>query len=74
MVQAKDISTERFTEAIRSTSRWGRGLAPWANRWDVARYLGMPEKVVLAKARKLIKAGVIGGCGCGCRGDFEVLK
>lgn len=32
----------------------------------------MPPKVVLAKARRLIRRGVIDGCECGCRGDFAV--
>lgn len=32
----------------------------------------IPEKIVLAKARKLIRRGVIDGCACGCRGDFEI--
>lgn len=31
----------------------------------------VPQKVVLAKARKLIKRGLVSGCACGCRGDFE---
>jgi hypothetical protein len=34
---------------------------------------GLPPKVVLAKAKKLLRRGVIDGCACGCRGDFEVL-
>lgn len=33
---------------------------------------GVPPKVVLAKAKKLIERKVIEGCGCGCRGDFEI--
>jgi hypothetical protein len=32
---------------------------------------GVPHKVVLAKAARLIKRGLISGCACGCRGDFE---
>lgn len=34
----------------------------------------MPEKVIRAKARKLIRRGVLDGCACGCRGDFEVVQ
>ena len=63
---------------------WGIG----SSRWDVAAvlaghpedvagspqdYSNMPDKVVLAKARKLIKRGLVDGCACGCRGDFTVL-
>lgn len=33
---------------------------------------GVPEKVLLAKAKRLIKRGLIDGCACGCRGDFEI--
>jgi len=32
----------------------------------------IPEKVVLAKAKRLIRRGLIDGCGCGCRGDFQI--
>jgi hypothetical protein len=31
----------------------------------------IPEKVVLAKAKRLVQRGVINGCACGCRGDFS---
>jgi hypothetical protein len=58
----------------------------WATRWDVAAVLAghpehvgacpveyphMPEKVVLAKARRLVRRGLLDACTCGCRGDFE---
>jgi hypothetical protein len=33
---------------------------------------GVPEKVIRAKLSKLIRRGLIGGCDCGCRGDFEI--
>lgn len=59
-----------------------------ANRWDIAAVLatghaspdmdmetpGVPPKVVLAKANRLIRRGVIDGCGCGCRGDFKIRE
>jgi len=44
----------------------------WALVWDMAKYFDAPHKVILAKARKLIKKGFLSGCACGCRGDFEV--
>ncbi|WP_431895836.1 hypothetical protein [Micromonospora haikouensis] len=31
---------------------------------------GLPELLVRAKARKLIRRGLLDGCYCGCRGDF----
>lgn len=33
---------------------------------------GTPQKVALAKMKALYKRGLVGGCGCGCRGDFEI--
>jgi hypothetical protein len=30
------------------------------------------EKLILAKMRQLMKRGLVDGCGCGCRGDFEI--
>lgn len=33
----------------------------------------IPYKLVTAKAKSLIRRGLIDGCGCGCRGDFEIL-
>jgi hypothetical protein len=31
-----------------------------------------PEKLVLAKMAGLIRRGLVDGCPCGCRGDFEI--
>jgi hypothetical protein len=33
---------------------------------------GVPEKLVLAKMRQMIRRGVVDGCPCGCRGDFVI--
>lgn len=34
---------------------------------------GVPPRLIMAKARALIKRGIITGCACGCRGDFQVV-
>lgn len=34
--------------------------------------INTPEKVALAKMKSLHKRGFVGGCTCGCRGDFEI--
>jgi predicted transcriptional regulator len=31
-----------------------------------------PEKVMHAKMRALYRRGLVGGCDCGCRGDWEI--
>lgn len=32
----------------------------------------VPTKVFLAKMRSLMKRKLVGGCPCGCRGDYEI--
>ena len=32
------------------------------------------EKLILAKMKQLIKRGLVDGCACGCRGDFEITS
>jgi hypothetical protein len=44
----------------------------WANRFDLSNKLGVPDNVLLAKCRRLIRNGQLEGCACGCRGDFIV--
>lgn len=33
-----------------------------------------PSKLVLAKMAQLMKRGLVDGCDCGCRGDFEITE
>ena len=70
-MQAKDISEEEFLAAVIECGK--DRPARWANRYDVADALGLPEKLVLAKGRKLILRGILSGCPCGCRGDWVPL-
>lgn len=65
---------------------YGFDWRPGATRWDVGKALlgkplddftdteGLNQKLVLAKARNLIRRGRITGCACGCRGDFELTS
>jgi hypothetical protein len=84
-VKASDITDEAFLDAMRKVLELRPNPASWVNRWDLASALdghpewvngqrgelSIPEKVVLAKAKRMIKRGLILGCACGCRGDFE---
>jgi hypothetical protein len=74
-LSCKDIPDEVFLTAVSVAAAAG-SAGTWALRWDVATLLEasgwpLPEKLLLAKARKLINQGKMGGCWCGCRGDFE---
>ena len=33
-----------------------------------------PDSLILAKMRRLIARGLVDGCTCGCRGDFEITE
>lgn len=85
-MQAKDITSLAFLQAVVVCGIERERL--WANRWDVTAVLAgypecikstprvypeLPVKVVLAKAKALISAGIIDGCACGCRGDWELM-
>lgn len=35
---------------------------------------GLPDKLVLAKMRQMMARGVVNGCPCGCRGDYEITE
>lgn len=77
-MQAKDIPDNVFllvvaTCQLANCEKYNYTGA-WATLWDIA---GMrpewPEKVLLAKANKLIRRKLMGGCPCGwCRGDFTL--
>jgi hypothetical protein len=41
---------------------------------SVAMPLDTPRKLVLSKMQMLIRRGLVDGCGCGCRGDFEITE
>lgn len=44
----------------------------WAHIGDLMDALDFPPKILLSKAARLIKRGLLEGCTCGCRGDFEI--
>ena len=72
-MQAKDIDDRA---ALRYIDLVGEDMvAHWVSRFSVEMYQVfaiIPEKVVMAKFRKLIRRGLMEGCTCGCRGDFHL--
>lgn len=75
-------------ETIRRCSKAAGFPHSWATRWDLAYTLGglpyspqpfddvagVPMKVLLAKFRRVNRRGLVEGCDCGCRGDFELTS
>lgn len=75
-MQAKDIPDDHFIKAVqiaslRQAMAWHQRDC-WCNVSDVCELLDAPLKVVLAKARRIIKRKLMEGCTCGCRGDFDL--
>ena len=74
-MQCKDIPDAVFLDAVRRTP--GTSAMNWRMIWNVrdaleAQVGPVPWNLLLAKARKLIAAGEMGGCDCGCRGDWHL--
>lgn len=77
-MQAKDLDDAEFLRLIDTISHdglWAHTNTRWVFTWDLEPAMpDVPWKVILAKASKLIKRGVLSGCDCGCRGDFELTE
>lgn len=74
-MQCKDIPDDVLVGAIRRTtpvtaSGW-RML--WHVRDELEATIGwVPRNLLMAKLRKVCSTGKVGGCPCGCRGDFHL--
>ncbi|MFD7763626.1 hypothetical protein [Streptomyces microflavus] len=81
-MQCKDIPDEALCDAVRLTPPpWptASNAAPWRMAWDVQATLEtaigpVPYKLFLAKVRRLFAKGLLGGCDCGCRGDYHLTE
>lgn len=81
-MQAKDVPDEPVlaflavlpAHADGSERRWATWGPGYAHSVANAMPEGTPEKVQLAKMAALIRRGLVDGCTCGCRGDFELVR
>jgi len=82
-MKCKDIPDQALLDAVDETDPMhGDPDDPsaWRNTSAVistlSRKMGVevPERLFLAKARKLIDRKVLFGCACGCRGDFHTSE
>lgn len=56
-----------------------KGWATWGTGYSMptvqdAMLVGTPEKLQRAKMKQLIERGLVDGCDCGCRGDYEITR
>lgn len=85
--QAKDIDDVFFLRSVDWCQMCPDPPVPWKKshtsvydtfpHWVNRSYLEclmpiFPPEVILSKARSLIARGLMTGCDCGCRGDFEL--
>lgn len=84
-MQCKDIPDEPILRFIIASPGWKHwygkneltldGAGDWyAKSVRNAMPEGVPDKLVLGKMRQLIRRGLVDGCDCGCRGDFELTE
>lgn len=79
-MQTKDIPDSLVLNDLANyqgkwTGLYGVEFWTWVDQVSVKRSIfptDMPEKLALSKMRSLYKRGLVGGCPCGCRGDFEI--
>ncbi len=78
-MQCKDIPDEPVLRFLAGpydgwpAPGWGTwGSGPYPQSVANAMPPGTPEKLQLAKMRQMIRRGIVTGCPCGCRGDFEL--
>lgn len=70
-MKCKDIADEPLLRFV-ATKQAEKG--GWVNRWDFVGtpYADLPDNLFRAKMGKLIGRGLITGCTCPCRGDWEM--
>lgn len=78
-MKCADIDDDVFLAAVAATTPMHPGLSVWRFRGDVKTTLDemlghpIPERLFLAKARKLGLKGKLSGCtDCTCRGDYHL--
>ena len=74
-MQCKDIPTRPILEFL--AVHGGIGCSWYFDDDRCVRNVmgvGIPDKLVLAKMRKLVYKRLVSGCICGCRGDFELTE
>lgn len=78
--QVKDIDKNKVLEEFaKHQGKWAFVYDDNVISWGVGKdevisniLTSYPRKVVLEFFKKMINKGYLGGCACGCRGDFEI--
>ena len=75
-MQCKDVPDKEILIFLNERKKNGKTWCCWFNGFENSIGQAMPidtsEKIRISKMAKLIKRGLVEGCGCGCRGDYEI--
>jgi hypothetical protein len=71
-MKTADLDPLDILKFLHGRTTWATLHGGYENSIDQAYPPEVPRKVLLSKLRNLLKKGWITGCGCGCRGDFEI--
>lgn len=70
-MQCKDIPDRPLLEFIGShNGQWCNWYFEDKRDVHAAAPFDVPDRLLVAKMRRLIQRGLVDGCGCGCRGDY----
>jgi hypothetical protein len=74
IIQCKDIPDKPILEfLLANKGTWCNWFKDHENSVRVAMPQNLAsDKLVLAKMSRLMERGLVDGCDCGCRGDFEI--
>ena len=76
--QCKDVPDKPILEFLYQRRKEGKVWCCWFDGFENSIGQAMPsntpEKTRIQKMAKLIKRGLVSGCGCGCRGDYEITE
>jgi hypothetical protein len=74
MLERKEVVScwEHFGKLETYRMQWATAHPGFANSVLNAMPAGTPTALARAKMQRLIDRGLVSGCTCGCRGDFEL--
>lgn len=74
----KDVPDKPILDFLHQRKKEGKTWCCWyygfENSIGQAMPPNTPEKIIIQKMAKLIKRGLVSGCVCGCRGDYEITN
>ena len=77
-VQCKHIPIIPILEFLLERKRENKIWCVWYDGFENSIGQAMPpdipDKLKIAKMANLIKKGLVSGCPCGCRGDYEITN